>query len=198
MLIGYDTSYGIFIDPQDGIYKATNDYKFSSSGYSSGYYFLGDEIHNLDLITHLDSSEYMLEISEISDEISGINDSTIVEKPNETASSILNTSSIGSNLLPAADFDKQFGLDVESLISNQESLVQAYRIEIVRFNGEVDLYINGKLAATFNDDISTTKDGQNVPDKVTWSYGPVLLQGGNTVTCSIGNLVIYGTGQRED
>ena len=77
--------------------------------------------------------------------------------------------------------------------------VRSYRIEVIRSNGISEIYINGRQVYAGDDSIKTTlEDGTVIPDKVSWSYGPILNPEGLTVTCAIGDLYIYGTGQREE
>ena len=71
--------------------------------------------------------------------------------------------------------------------------VKAYRLEIIRKGFYSDLYINGKRIAHMLDFITVEDaEGNEIPDKVAWSYGPILYKGGITTTCSIGDLYIYG------
>lgn len=202
MVIGYDNSYGVLIDPQEGIFKANNDYKLSSDGYFSGYYRQGDSKHSLRLMNKLSPESYSVTFSDRDFETL-LSDS---ESPadGQATNTLMQpkVNSHGASSFPAMDLDKQFNSDFEFVTARagitQDSPVKIYRLEIIRINGYVDLYINGIQAASFKDTILTTKEIQKKPDKVSWSYGPILYKGGQTVTCSIGNLVIYGTGLRED
>ena len=72
--------------------------------------------------------------------------------------------------------------------------VKAYRVEIVRENGISTIYINGREVYFAEDNLKTLNaEGDLVPERVSWTYGPVLYPGGLTVTCSLGDLMIYGT-----
>ncbi len=216
MLVGNRTSYGILIDPRDGVYRATNNYdSFSTvqnrSAYS-GTYLLGSEKHSLELIKKFDSSLY--------------------EGKNGC---------IGSELFPAEDLDGKFAADLNSL---KESAAKdgstadpaVYRIELVRLNGETAIYINGVFVYEFEDkietdgltfksarkdnlmfhdiDLTTVTDEVTVGEytirsfddetwtiydpvsivkKVSWTIGPRLYAGGETVTTAAGNVIIYGS-----
>lgn len=59
---------------------------------------------------------------------------------------------------------------------------QYARVEILRFGGISSIYINGELIKSFSDDIE---------GPVTFAAGPVLFNGGQTATCSIGSWMIY-------
>ena len=37
-----------------------------------------------------------------------------------------------------------------------------------------------------------------IPEKVSWSFGPILNEGGFTVTCSVGDFYIYAKGLTEE
>ena len=76
--------------------------------------------------------------------------------------------------------------------------MRAYRVELIREGTNLRVYINGKLAAQLDDGItSVDENGNTVPSKVSWSYGPLLRNGGETVTCSIGALYIHGHARPE-
>ena len=97
--------------------------------------------------------------------------------------------------------DSQFRQDWESvkkLHHIPDTTVRAYRVELIREGTNLRVYINGKLAAQLDDVITTMDENWNtVPSKVSWSYGPLLHEGGETVTCSIGALYIYGHARPE-
>jgi len=202
MLIGYDTSYGVFIDPQDGIYKAINDYKIGPRDSFRDFYLIGHERHNLELMYRFDEVEKIVRLSKTGKGVSQTKGPIKRVEFGKSEVSDLEFKSIGNNLFPAVDIDNQFYSDWESMQTDptihSDSSVKVYRVEIIRLSGNVDIYINGILVKSFEDKILTTKEGITIPDKVSWSYGPILSKGGLTVTCSIGNFVVYGTGQRED
>ena len=216
MQVGNRTSYGILIDPRDGIYRAYNNYdSFSTiqnkSAYS-GTYLLGSEKHSLDLIEKLDPSLYEGK-----------------------------TGCIGSELFPAEDMDGKFAADLDALKtaaakdgSSEDPAV--YRIELVRLDGLTAIYINGVFVYEFKDNIETDgltfKSARNEDDrvfrgidlttiedelrvdeytirrfddetwtiydpasivnKVSWTIGPRLYAGGETVTMAAGDVIIYG------
>lgn len=202
LLVGYATSSGILIDPENGIYRATNKYGSADSGYFSGYYLQGSEEHKLDLKYSLDPKSYSPDIEDVSNKLNLQDTPFNVVTLEENNLNDLNMGSIGNAFYPTVKLDDQFFSDLQYLmekpkISSQSSL-KPYRIEIIRVDGEVEIYINGKQVAAFDDEIIITKDGHNVPDKVSWSYGPILYEGGQTISCYIGNIVVFGTGKRED
>ena len=73
------------------------------------------------------------------------------------------------------------------------STVHAYRIELIRESSKLRVYINGKLASELDDGIFTSDEtGSLKSDMVSWSFGPLLYTGGETVTCSAGDFYVYG------
>ncbi len=183
LLTGYYESKGILIDPEAGIYSATNNY----GGARIKMYSPSMIHHDLELIMELDPKEYELSAEDLSGTSIGGTE-FIPEK--------LNT-------VLAEDMDAAFAGHLESLASayrmDADPTVRAYRIEVVRSGGVSDIYINGKQVFSMDDGIKTTLEDETViPDKVSWSFGPILNPEGLSVTCSIGDLYIYGTGQREE
>lgn len=215
-LYGNRTSYGILIDPRDGIYKATNSYdtftNVTNNSAYSGLFLLGSETHDLELIEKLDPTKY--------------------EGKN---------GSIGNEIYPVEDLDGKFNADLDAIKQGMEkdglnAEPSVYRIELIRLDGKTALYINGVFVYEFQDNIIT--DGLtyyssrsdvppvymgvnleeitgtvtfdkftiekvddetwtvSVPDSITdmvsWTIGPRLYAGGETVTMASGNFYIYG------
>lgn len=157
-------SRGILIDPRSGIYEVLNNYGLK--------YHMTNKKHTLNMIQRLDPDDFKL-----------------------------NEDDIPGSSYAAADFiydimDDHFISDwnsVRSAYHIPESSVDAYRIELIRRGTTLTVYINGKLAAEIDDGITKTDtDGNIVPDKVSWSFGPMLYKEGVTVDCAIGDLYIYG------
>lgn len=222
-LVGNRTSYGILIDPRDGIYKATNNYDTFSTVQNkaaySGLFLLGSEVHRLELIEKLEPSLYEGK-----------------------------TGSIGNDIFINDDMDGRFSADLESLRESakkegQSEDIKAYRIELVRIHGITAVYINGVFATEFEDQIMTDGlnfysarlddeltvtindqeidlkdvtdsliideyvirrfdeetwtifDPEKVTGKVSWTIGPRLYTGGRTVTVAAGNINIYTRAQ---
>ena len=158
VMTGLNDSKGLMIDPESGIYEVTNSYGGKSFKVYSQYSIK----HNFSSIKSISKGDYQIK----SDDITG--------------------TSIGAINYPQSDFDGQFSADYDSLTSSYRnpvaSPVKAYRIEVIRDEGTVEIYINGQIAATIRDKIS---------DNISISYGPILQPGGLVVNCAIGNLYIY-------
>ena len=174
LLVGYKESKGIIIDPQSGVYQAVNSY----GGSRHATYSQNTIKHDLELLKEIDPSEFAID-------------------PEDIASS-----SVGSYAYPNLNLETQFFQDLESITGTYRMAaspsVKAYRVEVIRENGISDIYLNGKNVVTLLDNITTSNAaGQPVPDRVSWSYGPILNEGGMIVTCSIGDLYIFGTGLNE-
>lgn len=161
---GFGLNTGILIDPEEGIFQVDNSYDST--------YNLTNKNHELNILTELHGEDFPI------DEID-----------------------LRSSAHYAKDFiydlmDLQFLQDWKSVQDGYHvpgSTVRAYRIELVREGTNLRVYINGKLADTLDDGIVGTDENWNtIPGKVSWSYGPLLRVGGETVTCSIGALYIYG------
>ena len=163
VMTGFNTSTGIMIDPVYGIYQATNSYGGDRYKRYSQYQIS----HDVTGIIALNPADYEFKAEDIE------------------------FTSIGASAYPAADLDAQFAADYEFVSSQYRSPnaspMSVYRIEVIRENGHSDVYINGFHAASFDDEIAT--DGE--PDNVWFSYGPMLQAGGLTVTCAIGDLYVY-------
>ena len=175
LMIGFNESKGILIDPGSGIYEATNSY----GGSRHATYTPGTIKHSLELIQELDPAEF------------------------EITPEDAEASSIGADALTQEKLNDQFSQDWETINNSfrmkAASPVKAYRIEVIRQNGTDEIFINGKKAASISDPIKTiNENGEIVPERVSWSFGPILNEGGLTVTCAAGDFYIYSTGQREN
>lgn len=99
------------------------------------------------------------------------------------------TGSFGNDIFTASALDKQFNDDYEFLKKQAEMngghTVRAYRIELVRLKGITKLYINGEY-------ITDIEDGDLIQNSACWSFGPILSERGETVTCAIGTLLVQG------
>lgn len=168
LLTGYYESKGILIDPRTGIYSITNSYGGERIKIYNPYLIK----HTIEQIEEHTPDEYPFD-------------------PEDPAAS-----SVGAASRPLENLDASFTGTLEYL--NSESRMQAspdvkaWRVEVIRRNGISDIYINGKQVTSIEDPIRTeAEDGSLVPDRVSWSYGPILEPGGLTVTCGISKLLIY-------
>lgn len=161
------TSHGLLIAPGMGIYRTVDSYA-----------------KKYDPATSTHEMELLLEFS-----------------PEDFA---FPTDDISSSVLAANEFDanteKQFLSDWKTLRNAYRMPgspdVKPYRLEIIRRNALTDVYINGTLAAQVPDHITKPDENENeIPEKVSWSYGPLLLPGGLTVNCSVGDIYIYRPGK---
>ncbi|MBR6090191.1 MAG: hypothetical protein IKP86_09680 [Anaerolineaceae bacterium] len=164
LLKGLNSNTGVLVDPERGIFRVNNYYDVP--------YDINNKSHELNIIQTLDRQDFPI-----------------------------NENDIPASAYYADDFiydlmDYQFERDWNSVKSEYHipgSTVRAYRIEMVREGTILRVYINGKLAGTIDDEIfDYDKDRNTIPGKVSWSYGPLLREGGETVTCSIGALYING------
>ena len=171
LMIGLNESKGILIDPESGIYESTNSY----GGARHTTYTPTTIRLSLDLLKELDPADYAITPEDIE------------------------SSSIGNAAFPLMYLDAQFQQDWESLTSafrmTASPRVKAYRIEVVRDNGISTIYINGKQVFSEEDNLKTLdENGLPAPEKVSWTYGPILNEGGLTVTCAMGDFAIQGPG----
>ena len=166
---GLTTSTGIMVDPESGIFHVENSYNMP--------YALTNKSHDISMLAAFGKGEFPID-------------------ENDIASSSYAASDFRYDLM-----DHQFQQDWESvkkLHHIPDTTVRAYRVELIREGTNLRVYINGKLAAQLDDGITTMDENWNmVPSKVSWSYGPLLHEGGETVTCSIGALYIYGHARPE-
>ncbi len=168
-MTGYWESKGILIDPEAGIYRATNSY----GGESIKYYMPALIHHDLELIQELDPAEYTFSAENVTE------------------------TSVGAALLPKNKFIETFTEDLEYLTASfrmdESPEIKVYRVEVVRIDGVSDIYINGKQVASLEDGITKeTEDGSIIPDNVSWTFGPILNPEGLTVTCAVGDFYIFG------
>lgn len=161
--IGLKENQGIMVDPLSGIYKVNNIYE--------GSYQLTNKSHELNIIKSFKGESFP-----VSEE------------------------NVAESSYAAADFkydllDDHFLSDWKSVQKEYHfpnSDVKAFRVELIREGTNLRVYINGKLAAEIDDEITEIDaDGNTVPDQVSWSYGPMLYTGGETTSCGIGDLYIY-------
>ena len=165
ILQGLLPSRGILFDPSSGIYRVENSFK-------QFFYEPSQGTHKMTLMKELDPEDYPLP-----DDIS-----------------------LSTYAAPAFDpaVDEQFLADWETVRSayrmEGSPEVKAWRLEVIREGFISDFYVNGKRVVRMFDFINKTdEDGNEVPDKVSFSYGPILYKQGITTTCAIGDLYIYGT-----
>lgn len=168
LMIGLKQSKGILIDPETGIYEATNEY----GGSRHTTYTPNTIKHNLEMIQELDPADYRI----TRDEIEG--------------------SSIGNAEFPQLAFDDNFSRDWDVLTSafrmSASPEIKAYRVEVIRENGVSTIYINGKEVYSASDNLRTLgEDGNMISERVSWSYGPILNTEGLTVTCAVGDFGIF-------
>lgn len=169
MMIGYKESTGLLIDPQSGIYHVTNSY----GGSRHATYTQNTIKHTLEVIRELDPADYTITADDAAD------------------------SAVGTAYYPDMNLDAQFLQDWKGLSDafrmKASPTVKAYRIEVIRENGVSNIFINGVNVFNDNDAITYGRSSKSsIPDFVSWSYGPMLNEGGVTVTCSIGDLYIFG------
>lgn len=190
LLVGYDDSYGIMIIPEIGVLTSQNNYadkywtqydregstyKDNTSRFKEDdgrsfwdfFYFPGSEDHVLVPFITFDKPISQTELK-----------------------------SYVASKFPEPSLDTLFAKDLQKVRKDAEKVndetLRVYRLEIIRKDCQVEVYINGEKMAEFDDEIRTTvEDKGEVPQSVAISYGPVLINGGKTVTCSIGNLAIY-------
>ena len=169
LMIGLKESKGILIDPENGIYEATNSY----GGARHTTYTPNTIKHSLEMLQELFPYEYALDPDDYEVE----------------------STSIGAAEYPGLAMDEQFLHDFEALRGSfrmkASPAVKAYRVEVIRENGISTIYINGNRVYSDEDHMKTTNEtGELVPERVSWSYGPILNETGVTVTCSLGDLII--------
>lgn len=163
LLTGFGNSTGIFIDPQFGVSEVDNHYE--------SVYRLTNSTHEFTLLKDFTMESYPISESDIA------------------------ASSIGANDFPHETIDQHFADDwahVQESYRMAGSSVKAYRLEIVRKGTIVNIYINGIPAVSFDDGILKSSKNGFSPSKVSWSFGPVLYEGGQTVSCLVGDLYIWG------
>ena len=131
---GFETSTGIMIDPQSGIYQATNSY--------GKYYSEYNISHDVTGIIALNPADYAFSAEDI--------ESTSIGASAYPAADL--------NAQFAADYEF-----VSSQYRNPNaSPMSVYRIEVIRENGHSDVYINGFHAASFDDEITNDRKPSSV------------------------------------
>lgn len=167
---GFGMNSGILIDPESGIFHVNNSYDV--------VYNLTNKNHEMNILAPLSGSSFPIDENDI-----------------------LSSSHYAKDFIYDL-MDVQFIHDWESVKAGYHipgSTVRAYRIELIREGTNLRIYINGKHAYTLDDGIvDTDENWNNIPAKVSWSYGPLLRVGGETVTCSIGALYINGRALTEE
>lgn len=165
LLTGYETSFGTLIEPRNGVvYSASNNY---------------DLYQNIEIDS--DWAYQFIQGTEHHGLFPKVQlDPTVYEGK---------AGSIGNDLFPAAGLDAKFQADLDFLKTEAETNgfpePEIYRIELVRKDNLTDLYINGVFVTTIED--HRTMDGV-----VSWTFGPLLQPGGESVTCAVGNFYMYG------
>lgn len=163
LALGFGENNGILVDPISGIYRVHNTYGTS--------YNLTNKSHELDIIKSFK------------------NESFPVSEENVAESSYAGPD-FKYDLLDDHFLSDWRSIQKEYHIPGSE--VRAYRVELIREGTNLRVYINGKLAASIDDRITTLdEEGNTVPGLVSWSYGPILYTGGETTSCGIGDLYIH-------
>lgn len=98
------------------------------------------------------------------------------------------TGSFGNAIFTRSNLDKKFEYDsaaVADMVKKDGTgfEVKTRRMELLRRDGMLTVYINGLEAGKTEDPVT---------GPVGWSYGPLLNQGGITTTVALGDLSIYG------
>ena len=221
MLTGNRDNYGILIDPRDGIYKASNNYdSYNATGSTNrhyGYYVLGREQHGLDLIYKLDPSMYEGKTDCLGDEIYPIeNLSTRFNDDLEAVKQAAEKDGLTGNIsvyrieivrlegktavyingVFVYEFEDGIITDGLTYISNrnnssQYASIRGKRIDLLGITEKV--YIDDVVIDRLDDDTWSVYDPTTITRLVSWSVGPRLYAGGETVTMASGNLILYGT-----
>ena len=161
---GFGSSTGIMIDPEVGILRFDN--------YYNNPYWLTNKSNDMSVIAYLNGEDYPIDEENIA------------------------SSSYGAKDFIYDLMDDQFVQDWNSVKDEFHlpgSTVRAYRVELIREGTNLRIYINGQLAAKIDDEIyDMDEDSNYIPGKVSWSYGPLLRGGGQTVTCSVGAIYLNG------
>ena len=167
---GFGESSGILVDPQSGIFQVNNIYGAS--------YNLTNKSHEMNLIHSFKEGEFP----------------------------VISEEDIEGSSYAASDFryeimDEHFEKDwkaVKKEFHMPGSEIRVYRLELIREGTKLRVYINGKLTVEKDDGIvSVNEAGETRPGMVSWSFGPVLYTGGETVTCAVGDFYVYGKAQKE-
>ncbi len=179
VITGLNDSNGLMIDPEAGIYFVNNIY----GGKRYKTYTPRQIKHTLSVVKELDPKNYAFSIDE------------------------LESSSFATSNFAREKIDQAFLSKLEHVESSfrmtASPAIRVYRIEIVRLNGNSMIFINGKPVFSGKDNITTLireegKPDRVVPSRVAWSVGPILNPEGLTVTCTVGNFYVFGTGKYEE
>ena len=166
---GMGSSTGIMVDPESGLFRVENTYDMP--------YGLTNKNHDISMLAAFSGSDFPIDEDDIA------------------------SSSYAAGDLRYDLMDSQFRQDwdsVKKLHHIPGTTVRAYRVELIREGTNLRVYINGKPAAQLDDGITSMDgNGNTVPSMVSWSYGPLLRDGGEIVTCSIGALYIHGHARPE-
>ena len=166
---GMGSSTGIMVDPESGLFRVENTYDMPDG--------LTNKNHELNMLAAFSGSDFPIDEDDIA------------------------SSSYAAGDLRYDLMDSQFRQDwdsVKKLHHIPGTTVRAYRVELIREGTNLRVYINGKPAAQLDDGITSMDgNGNTVPSMVSWSYGPLLRDGGEIVTCSIGALYIHGHARPE-
>ena len=179
VITGLNDSQGVLIDPESGIYFVTNIY----GGKRYKTYTPRQIKHTLSVVKELDPADYAF-------------------SPDELESSTFAASNFTREKIDEA-FRSKLEFVESSFRMHSSPGIRVYRIEVVRLNGNSMIFINGKPAFSGRDNITNIKHEFEKPDKtvfsrVAWSVGPILNPEGLTVTCSVGNFYVFGTGKAEE
>ena len=216
MLYGNRPSQGILIDPRDGIYRATNSYdSFSNiqnkSSYS-GLYLIGTEKHELELIEKLDPSMYEGKTGCIGSEIfptedldgkfaadlDALKQSAVKDGLNENPAvyrielvRVDGITDIYINGVFVTSLEDKIIYDGMTYYSSKDEGGATYKgIDLTQVIGTIEfekfsvINIDNETWAVFVP--------ETVSDLVSWTIGPRVYPGGETVTMAAGNFYIYG------
>ena len=221
-IIGNRTSYGILIDPRSGIYKAANNYdSFSTINNTSAYsglYLLGTEEHSLELIEAFDPSLYEGKDGCIGQDIFPAEDldgkftadleaiRQSAEKDGLNANpSVYRMELIRLNGLTAVYINGVFvtefedgiisdGMTYYSLKDDSEPLFDGIKVKEVGAALDVgeEIEFESYTLSKIDEDTLVAFVPKNVSRNVSWTIGPRLYAGGETVTMAAGNFYLYG------
>ena len=215
-LYGNRPSTGILIDPRDGIYKATNSYDSfqninNTSGYS-GLYLIGSEKHDLELIEKFDTSLYEGKTGCIGNEIfptedldgkfmadlEAVQQSAVKEGLTENPSvyrvelvRVHGVTAIYINGVFVTELNDDIYYDGMTYYSaRNEGGAKYMGIDLTEIAGIV--YLDNATITRIDNETWSVYVPSTVSDMVSWTIGPRLYPGGETVTMAAGNFYIYG------
>ena len=215
-LYGNRTSTGILIDPRDGIYKATNSYdsfqNIQNQSAYSGLYLIGSEKHDLELIEKFDPSLYEGKTGCIGNEIfptedldgkfmadlEAIQQNAVKEGFTENPSvyrvelvRVHGVTAVYINGVFVTEFNDDIYYDGKTYYSARDEGGAKYMgIDLTEITGSLELD-NATITRIDNETWSVFVPS-TVSDMVSWTIGPRLYPGGETVTMAAGNFYIYG------